>query len=285
MKKVANVFIWQMTKGGLYMKTINSELRKEMCKLEKIVKRSRERIQMAPKGYLRISKKRNGVEYYYKSAKTKGSNGRYIKKQEYELVQKLAQRDYDMLIIKASEERIKSIKNFLATYEKTDLGKIYEKTNPYRRKLICETELSDEEYVKRWQDVKYDGKPFLNETQEIITEKGERVRSKSEKIIADKLYALGIPYRYEYPLELGEKIKIYPDFTILRMPAREEVYLEHFGMMDDMDYVGNVLYKLNTYEKNEIYLGVNLFFTYETNKKTLNTRALDGIIKELFCVK
>lgn len=31
--------------------------------------------------------------------------------------------------------------------------------------------------------------------QVIITERGEWVRSKSEKIIADKLYLLGIPYR------------------------------------------------------------------------------------------
>ena len=78
-------------------------------------------------------------------------------------------------------------------------------------------------------------------------EKGERVRSKSEKIIADKLYMLGIPYRYEYPLVLD----------------------------------GN--YKLNTYEKNAIYLGVQLFVTYETSRKALNVRALDDMIKKVFC--
>lgn len=267
------------------MKTINSELKKEMYKLERIVKQSRARIQMAPKGNLRICKKRNGIEYYYKNEETKGSNGKYIKKKEIQLANKLAQRDYDMLIIKASEERIKSIKKFLSLYEKTNLGQIYEKLNPYRKNLISEFEISDEEYVKRWQNVEYECKPFYSETQEIITERGERVRSKSEKIIADKLYALGIPYRYEYPLELSGKIKIYPDFTILRMPAREEVYLEHFGMMDNMDYVEGVLYKLNTYEKNGIYLGANLFITYETSKKVLNTRTLDDFMKELFYEK
>lgn len=267
------------------MKTIHSELKEEIGKLEQVIKQARERIQKSPKGYLRISKKRDGVEYYYKSEESKGGNGKYIKKKEFELAQKLAQRDYDMRIAEASEERLKSIKNFLSIYEKTNLGQIYEKTNSYRKKLICATEISDEEYVRRWQEIEYDGKPFLDETKEIITERGERVRSKSEKIIADKLFALGIPYRYEYPLELAEKIRVYPDFTILRMPAREEVYLEHLGMMDDMDYVGTALYKLNTYEKNGIYLGVNLFITYETSKKVLNTRTLDGLIKELFCEK
>ncbi len=113
-------------------------------------------------------------------------------------------------------------------------------------------------------------------------ERNERVRSKSEKIIADKLYSLGIPYRYEYPIILKGNVKIYPDFTILKMSEREEVYLEHLGMMDDMDYINSLLYKLDTYEKNGIYLGINLFFTYETSKNPLNTRALDDFLRKLF---
>lgn len=118
-----------------------------------------------------------------------------------------------------------------------------------------------------------------------MTERGECVRSKSGKIIADKLYSLGIPYRYECPPLLEDNIKIYPDFTILKMPAREEVYLEHFGMMDDVNYVDTTIYKLNTYEKNGIYIGVNLFITYETSTKPLNTRALDKIVREIFCAE
>lgn len=121
-----------------------------------------------------------------------------------------------------------------------------------------------------------------NEENEIVTERGERVRSKSEKIIADKLFALGIPYRYEYPLVLAGNVKVYPDFTILKMPEREEVYLEHFGMMDDIDYVDSAMYKLSTYEKNKIYLGVNLFITHENSRSPLNTRALDGMLRKIF---
>ena len=75
---------------------------------------------------------------------------------------------------------------------------------------------------------------------------------------------------------------MYPDFTILKMPEREEVYLEHLGMMDDMEYINTFLYKLETYEKNGIYMGINLFFTYETSKKPLNTRVLDDFIRKVF---
>ena len=163
------------------------------------------------------------------------------------------------------------------------MKQLYQEMNPLRRNLIEPVVLSDEEYIKQWQAVEYEGKRFADEEIEIITERGERVRSKSEKIIADKLYMLGIPYRYEYPVMFPGNIRIYPDFTILKMPERKEVYLEHFGMMDDAEYVGNVMYKLDTYEKNGIYPGEGLFFTHETGKSPLNTRTLDKMLKAWFC--
>ena len=94
---------------------------------------------------------------------------------------------------------------------------------------------------------------------------------------------LGIPYRYECPLYLNGNVTVHPDFTILKMPEREEVYLEHFGMLDDAEYVERMVYKLNTYEKNQIYLGVNLFMTHETGRNPINVRALDDMLKKLFC--
>lgn len=205
-----------------------------------------------------------------------------MKKRELELAKELAQRDYDEQLVKNAEERIKVIDTFLEKYRKTSLKWIYQKLNPYRRELVCAAVISDDEYIKQWQELEYEGKSFDDDTKGIVTERGERVRSKSEKIIADKLYALGIPYRYEYPLILEGNIRIYPDFTILRIPQREEVYLEHFGMMDDTNYVETMLYKLSSYERNGIYMGVNLFVTYETSKNPLNTKALDGLIRKQF---
>ena len=269
------------------MKTMEDKLWEEHAWLQNVIKEVKVRLTNASKGQLRITKKRKGVEYYYKEygkgKKQKRNNGRYIKQEEHGLVMELAQRDYDKQVLKCAEERVNIIEKFLRKYQKTSLKEVYSKTNLYRKKLIAPVILSDEEYAGQWQDVSYQGKAFWDDENEIITERGERVRSKSEKIIADKLYALGIPYRYEYPITLTGSVRIYPDFTILKMPEREEVYLEHFGMMDDADYVDNVLYKLNTYEKNQIYLGINLFITHETSKNPLNTRALDGMLKKLFC--
>lgn len=276
------------------MKTMQSILKEEIKQLESIIVKAEKRLEHAPQGNLRITKKRKGVEYFYKNNEEQeegdgirsGRKEKYIKKQERDLANAIAQRDYDMRVVKVAKERIRVIKRFLGKYEKTRMEAIYEKTNIYRRELIKEAEVvSDSEYILQWLAAEYEGKDFSDYETEIVTERGERVRSKSEKIIADKLYALGIPYRYEYPLTLEGKVIIYPDFTILRMPMREEVYLEHFGKMDDGEYVEKTIYKLRSYEKNGIHPGVNLFFTYETGKMPLNTRNLDQMMKKLFCAE
>ncbi len=56
-------------------------------------------------------------------------------------------------------------------------------------------------------------------------------------------------------------------------------------MMDDVNYMNSVMYKIDTYERNEIYLGHKLLITHETSKAPLNTKALEGIIKEMFMSK
>jgi len=52
--------------------------------------------------------------------------------------------------------------------------------------------------------------------------------------------------------------------------------------MDNDNYAETVMYKLGTYEKNGIFLGVNLFLTYETGKNPINTKTLDSFLKKLF---
>lgn len=264
------------------MKIIESMLKRECLKLKQVVTECELRLRNAPKGHLRIAKKKNKLEYYYIGEGEKGTKGRYLKKEKENLVKKIVQRDYDAHISKYAQERIKIIEKFLDNYEKTNLNNVYNKMNSYRKELIESPVISDEEYVKQWQSVKYEKKEIQDNGQIIVTERGEYVRSKSEKIIADKLYMLGVPYRYECPILLDGKVKVFPDFTILKMPDREEVYLEHFGMLDDPEYVSMAIYKLNTYEKNGIYLGTKLFLTYETSKKPLNVKALNEMINQLW---
>lgn len=54
-------------------------------------------------------------------------------------------------------------------------------------------------------------------------------------------------------------------------------------MLDDEEYYVKMMFKLNSYENNGIYIGANLFVTYETSRKPLNTKNLNYKFREYFC--
>ena len=62
-----------------------------------------------------------------------------------------------------------------------------------QKKAVSPFVLTDEMYIKEWESVIFEGMDMASNPQEIFTERGEQVRSKSEKIIADSLYRNGIP--------------------------------------------------------------------------------------------
>lgn len=110
---------------------------------------------------------------------------------------------------------------------------------------------------------------------------GERVRSKSEQLIADRLYFNGIPYIYEFPLIIGD-MTFHPDFTILRMSDRRVLYYEHLGRMDDPGYSNKNTRRINIYSNNGIIMGDNLFISMETSLHPLDIRTVDRLIKTNF---
>ena len=112
----------------------------------------------------------------------------------------------------------------------------------------------------------------------ILTENGERVRSKSEKILADYFYRKGIEYKYEYPLYLNGVGTVYPDFTFLSPQTGEEIYWEHNGMVDDPGYARKMVRKIQEYEKNGIFPGERLILTYETEQTILNTQKIEQLV-------
>ena len=112
----------------------------------------------------------------------------------------------------------------------------------------------------------------------ILTEKGERVRSKSEKILADYFYRNKIAYKYESPLHLKGYGIVYPDFTFLSRKTKQEIYWEHDGRMDDPGYAQNAVRKILAYEENGIYPGESLILTFETEKNVLNTRIIERLV-------
>ena len=100
--------------------------------------------------------------------------------------------------------------------------------------------------------------------------------------IANRLAEKGIPYKYECPLMLRNGAVVYPDFTVLNLKERKEIYWEHRGMMDDREYVRNTVFKLKSMMKSGIVVGENLIITEETSENPLGTNEIDTMINKYF---
>lgn len=271
------------------MKTSSKELTEQLQDRKSYLEKILENVTMRKKsfktninGKIRVEKKRNSFQYYLRS-NTSDTNGKYIGKENEKQVREFLQNEYDEKIIKVISNEISMINKYIGKNTPEKIQNTYSTLSEGRKRIISPVEEDDETFVKKWLAVEYEGKEFYNNTTEFYTQKGERVRSKSEVIIADLLYKYQIPYRYEFPVKLKNKITYYPDFTILNVKKRKEIYLEHLGMLDNSEYLEKAINKLNTYTLNNIVLGDNLLITYETRNTTLNIPVVNKIILENCC--
>lgn len=96
---------------------------------------------------------------------------------------------------------------------------------------------------------------WYDENKVHITERGEKVRSKSEVIIANHLYqkekASKIEYSYEVKYEGKNGDFKLPDFTITK--GGKKYLLEHLGMLSNENYKNKWEEKKKWYEDNGIY--------------------------------
>lgn len=263
------------------------------------------------KGKLRISKS-NGSYQYFRITENAANKGIYIPKGELSIAKALAQQNYDNQIAPLLQKLNSTKEKLDNTYKQLD--SIYKKMHPARKCLITPIRLPDDEYAERWQTMPYTGKSFAENTPLLMTAKGERVRSKSEIIIADTLARLRIPYRYEAPLQLeiptqlktdatfvdlgapkthhrtsasqGKKAAkrlatFHPDFTCLNIRTRKEFIWEHFGMMEDSEYAKSAVEKERIYASAGYVQGVNFIATTETTDMPLNSQYVEMIAEKL----
>ena len=238
-------------------------LEKELYK----IKKKREKVEITD-SKLKVCKKNKSYQYYEMNYR-KNEKPKYISKTNIDMAKQLAQRDYENQLIKVMEEEIASIKLYLRSMPETIFEDVYDSLMEGRRIIVIPAVMTDEEYTNIWQNEKYNTKKIRPDDIGYETQRGEKVRSKSEVIIADALYYAGVPYHYEKPLKIGNKV-IYPDFTVLNVRTRKEFYWEHLGMLDNEDYLDKALRKLDNYELHGIREGNNLILTRETAKFPIN---------------
>ncbi|MCR4956356.1 MAG: hypothetical protein K6A30_06705 [Lachnospiraceae bacterium] len=259
---------------------IYSEAKKRLEELTTAMRETEKSLAHVPDGKIHILTSKNRVQFYLRRD-TRDKTGTYISKKRKPLIKALLQKSYDEKCLKLLKKEASSIQSFLKKSGALshDIRELYDCYPPEAKKYINPVDCSDEDYVAAWLAEPYQGKDFISNDTCYITAKGERVRSKSELTIANALAQYGIPYKYEHPLKLKNGITVYPDFTILKIKQREEIYLEHLGMMDDISYMRNAIIKLKTYNKNGIMLGKQLMITLEGSNAPLGTDEIKNIIK------
>jgi hypothetical protein len=111
------------------------------------------------------------------------------------------------------------------------------------------------------------------------TSRGELVRSKSELLIAEKLFGLGINYQYERLVDGTMRPgKLRPDFSFLD-DAGNLILWEHLGMMDRADYRDGWKWKQQWYAQNNYAEGRNLFTS--TEEQIRDVSFIDRIAKTI----
>ena len=265
------------------MDSIAHELENELELLDNIIKQKKAALLTAPEGRLRISKSyKNARPCYYHCTDNSSVNGKYMKNEDMPLIKALAQKGYNKKVLRASIKRKADIEELLTRLSDSDLESLYYSLSEERKALVRPVQQTDEQYQQEWEAVPYTPKAFRSTDPVFYTLRGERVRSKSEIIIADIISSMNIPYRYEAPLFLEGLGTIYPDFTLLNVRKRQEIYLEHFGMMDNVDYCNSAIKRIAAYEVSGIVPGQQLLFTFETSLQPIDQKALRKILAVSF---
>lgn len=250
----------------------------EKARLEEIVIISKMRLKDAPEGTLRLSRSNNYLQFYHCTEENK--LGKYITKGNDELIHKLAQKSYDDKTLRVAEKRINQIKKLLKDYEDDEIEQVFMKEHKERQRFIKPVEPTWDQSLEVWKAKEYQGKGFADGMPMIVTERGERVRSKSEKIMADYFYRNKIEYKYECPIYLKGMGMVYPDFTFLSKRLGKEIYWEHCGMVDESSYARNMVRKIDAYENTGIFIGERLILTYETEQSVLNTTKIEQMVEK-----
>ena len=255
-------------------------LNEKIERLEKEIKKSN-----FPDGYLSFNK--NGD--YYKRYQVMRVDGQRVRKfltsKNKKLIEQLALKGYKECELQTLKKKLKATEAYISEYPQNSEGEFLKNKPGYKEILLPLLESmnrSMEEKLKHWEMAPNPGN--LSHPEHLIfpTIKGIMVRSKSESLISDELFRASIPYRYEYLIRLGNTL-ISPDFMIMH-PITKEIYIwEHFGRMDDPEYVNNNFLKKMRLYPNEGYIpSINLICTYETSNHPLTIFEVDEIITKYF---
>ncbi len=243
----------------------SKELRKQLGEIDRLIaqiKAGEKEAKGLPVGKIRVSSSHGKQQYYFRERDREEE--RYVSVKEMSFIKKMIQREHERKVEKKLQSMKNEIKHFLDVYDPKFEEQIYEGLCEVKKSMVTPMEMTDAMFIEEWYALNAGGQNTFPETGVYETERGETVRSKSEKIIADTMNRMKVPYQYEPQLRLvGNKV-FYPDFVCLNVAKRKTFYWEHLGLMQSNEYAAKNCLKLEHYEKNGILMGENLIVSLES---------------------
>lgn len=250
-----------------------------MTELTELCSDIENRMSNYPEGKIHVVTRNNNTQYYLR-ASSQDKSGSYISKKEKNKIHIYLQKKYDEEVYRLAMVEKQSLERLLKKVNNSDikLKAAYSKNPEEVKKIIQPIDFLDDDFISKWRELSYEIKPVEEGCAILISDNGEAVRSKSELNIANSLKKYGIEYKYEKPLKLYNGIIIHPDFTLLDVKNRQEIYWEHRGMMDNPEYARHSVYRIKQMNRSGIIVGKNLIITEETQSSALGTDEIERII-------
>ena len=259
-------------------------LQGKIDELETLTLDLQKRLNDAPAGVL-LSKTSNGHLSHYLKCESKETL-EYLGKDKESLVKALSQKKYDQSLLKVAARQKAELERTLERLSKgkgpMTLDDVMSTMPESLKQYVDPNPATDEGFIAMWSkpSPKRFYKGDVPKESPHYTMRGEHVRSKSEILIADRLYCRGVPYHYELAFSPNEGVSIrHPDFTVLNTRTLEEFYWEHLGKMDDPRYSVTAKEKVEWFAAYGIVPGRRLIVTFETSTSPLNTKYVDKLIE------
>lgn len=254
------------------------------------------------KGITRFFKKEKNGTYTYLSASNNKeislfAQKRYLRELKKVAKREIAQLEKCLIILNSEKDGI------------SDINEVYDSLPEALKPFVKPLSLLDDDYATQWQEgnlvVKRKRIHAEDDYHKFKTIRGDYVGSKSEAIIADRLFVNNIPYHYEvaftpeaepdnsrpvfdaYGRLVGfeaigfnptDRDTLHPDFYVLNKRTRKAYFWEHLGRLSDPKYCTDNLNRMVRIIDAGYTIGEEILITHEDSYNPLRLESIDEII-------
>ena len=238
-------------KEGISIFANLEDIKRRVPTIRSEIRRMEDDDKKAPDGELVCARNGKNYKWYLKGAR----GYEYLRKNKRDLAQKLAVKKYHNMRKKDLSAELDACEEYLrrSEYKGRNADKLLEH-DEYMR-LLGGNAISTKTELEIWKNAEYERNTNYPEKL--------NVKGTQEKLVLKNTF-------------------FYPDFTIRHPRTGAVYYWEHFGMMDNQDYINNSCIKLRTYCENGIVPSVNLILTYETMEHPLGIDDVEWLVSRYF---